>query len=58
MNSRHSFVRRLASRLIAHACRVLPKRRADWARAMRNEIEHLPTDYAALRWAVGAVEVK
>jgi hypothetical protein len=50
-----SLARRFALRLATHASRVLPAHRADWARAMTSEIEHLSQDSAALRWAAGAV---
>jgi len=50
-----SFARRLANRLAAHAARVLPGERSAWARAMTREVEHLPADTEALRWAAGAV---
>jgi hypothetical protein len=55
MNATSSFTRCCARRLAAHAARVLPPDRADWARAMRSEIDHLSRDSAALRWAAGAV---
>lgn len=47
--------RRAARRLAAHAAQMLPRERADWARAMRREIDHVPEDGAALRWALGCV---
>lgn len=55
MNGSLSVTRRLALRLVAHAGRVLPDHRSDWAHAMARELAHLPDDTAALRWAFGAV---
>jgi hypothetical protein len=48
-------VRVIAARLVAHAARVLPRGRSDWARAMQTEIEHIASNSAALRWAAGCV---
>jgi hypothetical protein len=54
--SRHDpLARRVARRLAAHAGSVLPGGRADWALAMRHEIDHLQNSRAALSWAVGCV---
>jgi hypothetical protein len=51
-----SFLGRLAAhRLAAHAGRVLPQHRSEWALAMQSEIDHLPSSRAALRWALGCV---
>jgi hypothetical protein len=47
--------RRLAQRLGAHAANILPRRRKNFAEAMRNEIEHVPHDRHALFWAFGCV---
>jgi hypothetical protein len=55
MKDRITLSRRIAARLAAHAARVLPSGRAEWARAMRSEIEHLPMGPEALRWAFGCV---
>jgi hypothetical protein len=55
MKHTRSIARRLALRLVAHASRILPRHRTNWAQAMNREIEHLPDDFAALRWAAGAV---
>jgi hypothetical protein len=55
MSGTPSATRRLAVRLVRHAGRVLPGQRADFARAMAHEVEHLPDDGAALRWAAGTV---
>jgi hypothetical protein len=55
MNQPRSISRRVAGRLAAHAQRVMPAHRSDWARALRSELEYLDSDAAALRWAAGAV---
>jgi hypothetical protein len=34
---------------------MLPPQRAEWARAMAVEVEHIESDLAALRWALGCV---
>lgn len=54
MNQPRSLTRRLAIRLAAHAHRVLPEHRSEWASAISNELDHLP-ERASLRWAIGAV---
>ena len=55
MNGRRSVVRHFAVRLAAHAEKALPRGRADWASAMRNEVHHISGNYAALKWALGCV---
>lgn len=45
---------RLAKALLGHAARVMPAARADWARAMQAEAEHLPPR-GRLSFAVGCV---
>ena len=55
MNPPSTFARRVAEQLAAHARNVMPRERGDWARAMRNEIEHVPHDRQALLWAIGCV---
>ncbi len=47
--------RRIARRLTSLAAHVLPHKRADWAQAMVNELEHIPDDHPALRWAIGCL---
>jgi hypothetical protein len=44
----------LADALLAHAMRVMPATRAEWARAMQAEAEHLPTR-ERLPFAIGCV---
>jgi len=48
-------LRRLGSGLVAHAARVLPRARREWAQAMSSEIWHIPDDAAAFKWACGCV---
>lgn len=55
MSHRNPVVRNLAVHLAAHAGRVLPRGREEWARAMRHETQHLAGDRAALTWALGCV---
>jgi hypothetical protein len=52
-----SLRRRVGLALIRHAAAVSPRSRADWARAMAYELEHLPPDESAIRWAFGCVTV-
>lgn len=51
----HSPIRRLTSALLKLTRRLMPPARAAWADAMANELPHLPSDPAALRWALGAL---
>lgn len=55
MKSPGGVMQRLTARLLAHAVRVMPARRADWARAMTQETANLPETRTALLWAVGCV---
>jgi len=55
MNGDSSLVRRLAERLAAHTESIMPRDRAQWAQAMRRELDHVPGTAAALRWALGCV---
>lgn len=55
MSERQPVLRSLAMHLVAHAQKVLPRNRADWARAMRHEVEHISGDPVALAWALGCV---
>jgi hypothetical protein len=50
-----SFRRRVANRLMDHACAVMPPGRSDWAQAMRAEFANIPDGSEALRWACGCV---
>lgn len=55
MSGRHPVIRPLAMQLVTHAQKVLPRSRADWARAMHHEVEHISGNHAALAWALGCV---
>ena len=55
MNKRRSVARHFATRLAAHAEKALPRSRTDWASAMRNEVDHISGDHAALKWALGCL---
>jgi hypothetical protein len=55
MSEKGPLSQRIARRLIACAGYVLQKRRADWAQAMRCELEHVPQGFAALRWSIGCL---
>lgn len=50
-----SFRRRMADRLMDHACAVMPPRRSDWAEAMRAEFAGIADEAEALAWAGGCV---
>jgi hypothetical protein len=45
----------MALRLTEYAASLLPKSRAEWGGAMRNEVDHIGGDFEALRWASGCV---
>lgn len=45
----------MARRLTAHASYLLDKKRADWAQAMRSELEYVPRGFSAIRWSVGCL---
>jgi len=47
--------RRLARVMVRHATHVLPPVQAAWGRAMAGETEHLPSDRAALGWALSCL---
>ena len=55
MTNKQPFARRVAMVLVTHAANALPNRRADWAHAIRNEIQHVSGDFNALGWALGCV---
>jgi hypothetical protein len=50
-----TFHRRLAGAVVRHATSVLPRGRAAWAAAMREEIDHISDDHEALRWSLGCL---
>jgi hypothetical protein len=45
----------MALALIEYAACLLPQSRAKWGEAMRNELDHIPNNLAALSWATGCV---
>src|SRR6185437_14767081 len=47
--------RRLARHLVAHAEKVLSPIRPTWAGVLKSELDHVPEDRGALRWAIGCV---
>jgi hypothetical protein len=55
MSAKEMLSQRVARRLTAHAGSLLQQRRANWAQAMRSELEYVPQGLAALRWAVGCL---
>jgi hypothetical protein len=55
MTADPSLARRIARIWARHAAAVLPRRRADWARAIENEVECIDQDGAAFTWALGAI---
>lgn len=50
-----SFARHMAHALAHHAASGLPWERAAWAEPMRQEVDSIEDDLAALRWAAGCV---
>ena len=57
MTSGETNVRTLAVMLVKHAAWVAPPDRKEWSHAMINELEHIPRDTSALRWALGCTLV-
>jgi hypothetical protein len=53
--ARPTFHRLLADAVVRHATGVLPRGRAAWAAAMREEIRHMSDDRQALRWSLGCL---
>lgn len=51
--SRATILRALADRVIRSAERLMPAAQAQWAAAMRSELEHIDRDRDALLWALG-----
>lgn len=53
---RHETFARKAAIWLAHQSRrALPAHRAEWADAMRNELQYISSDFAALQWALGVL---
>ena len=55
MSERLSVLRRIALTLVRHAFRALPPARSEWGQAMSRELDHIESDWRALRWSVGCV---
>jgi hypothetical protein len=55
MNAPASLRRRLAIVLMHRLERLLPASRREWGKAMRAELDHLPSDRDALAWAIGCL---
>lgn len=55
MSETATLSRHIARRLAAHASNVMHKKRADWAQAMRNELEYVPQGFGAIRWSIGCL---
>src|SRR4030081_101806 len=47
---------RLSRLLIRAAMRVSPREREEWTQAMCREVEEIPSDREALRWALGCLQ--
>jgi len=45
----------LSNQLIRAAMQVSPRERAEWAQAMSREVDEIPSDREALRWALGCL---
>jgi hypothetical protein len=48
--------RRLANQVVCVAMSVSPREREEWAQAMSREIDEIPNDREALRWALGCLQ--
>ena len=55
MSERVSVVKRMAFVLMKRVSRVLPPARLEWGEAMRHELDHIESDWGALKWSVGCV---
>lgn len=55
MSERVSVLRRIALSIARHAFRVLPPTRSEWGQAMGRELDHIESDWKALRWSAGCV---
>jgi pimeloyl-ACP methyl ester carboxylesterase len=55
MTDRPNRCRELAVKLARHASRALPDAQSPWADAMRRELDHIASDPAAMRWALGCI---
>lgn len=50
-----SAIRPFAARVLRHAEWLLPEGQAEWARAMRSELQQIDDDHEALAWALGCL---
>lgn len=50
-----SILRRMASNVARYAAGLLPQSRAEWGEAMRDEVDHIASDFEALAWATGCL---
>ncbi len=50
-------VRKLAIRIADMVCRNAPAAAQDWGAASERELEHIESDWEALRWAIGSTTV-
>src|ERR1700733_2220879 len=57
MTSLDSMTRRVARSLATHGARVAPTERAEWCKAMINEMDYLPRPASAIGWALGCIFV-
>ena len=48
-------IRSFAARVLGYAEWLLPQGKAEWARAMRSELQHIDGDHEALKWALGCL---
>jgi hypothetical protein len=46
----------LSTQLISAAMQVSPREREEWAQAMSREVDEIPSDREALRWALGCLQ--
>lgn len=46
----------LSTQLIRAAMQVSPREREEWAQAMSREVDEIPSDREALRWALGCLQ--
>jgi hypothetical protein len=57
MTSLESMTRQVARTLARHGARVAPTERAEWCKAMINEMDYLPRPASAIGWALGCIVV-
>lgn len=57
MRHERTAARVVAALLLKHAAWASPRNRKHWLQAMAHEMEHIPDDASALRWALGSTFV-